>query len=313
VADGALVAEADSRFPARTAHLLTYELVDEAEPLRLAVRISAPSHSERAGFAGFLIGAGAGRLDYRGAALVHHFPGKGGGILAVAEPDGLAFRDMSAETNAADYPLLNRTQKALAGGFVLNLEGVPAGAGKYSLRLWAWDGATLLAATELSEVDGSRLLGNVALVSHNGGKRVTHRFEDFRVGGGRLAHHPERTFGPIAGTLYTVSGDTLKLSAQFLPLSSRVALPASQPGQRATRLQAHLERKTSTGWETIAGPKPVAGPDYYVPFRVDGWDASRDRETRVVFEDIGGKLYHYTTRVTRDPVEKSTVSVAGFT
>ena len=35
--------------------------------------------SVQAGFAGFLIGAGEGRLDHRGAAMIHHSSGKGGG------------------------------------------------------------------------------------------------------------------------------------------------------------------------------------------------------------------------------------------
>ena len=329
VRDGALYCDAQERLPSRTAHLLTYELSSRPGPFRLQVTVRAEEGSDRAGFAGFLVGAGEGRLDYRGAALIHHFPGKGGGILAVVEAGGrLVFRDMSAETNAAEYPLLpgqqevvSRAKIALPDGVKLQLEGVPAGEDAYSLRLSAWDAAgSLLAAVVLGDVSASRLRGNVALVSHSAGRGVVHSFSDFRVGGERLERHPERAFGPIAGTLYTVSRGTLKLSAQFMHLGSRIAVPAPEckrrPGRGGNmmRYTATLEIRRPDGeWVVADGPKPIVGPDYYVPFRVENWDASRDAETRVVFEDVDGAVYRYRTRIARDPVDKPVVSVAGFT
>ncbi len=334
VNDGALVCDAAQRAPCRTAHLLTYGLEERNERFELEVNVALAPGSETAGFAGFLVGAGEGKLDYRGAALIQQLPGKGGGILAVIEADRggrLVFRDMGAETNAADYPLL-AGQDTIAGGAVrlgrepvaLDLEGIPAGQGNYDLRLSAWSrtGARLLGAAELRGIPARRLRGNVALVSHSAGRDVVHVFRSFRVGGGRLVHHPERAFGPIAGTLYSVSNHVLKLSAQFMPLGDQVALraPGARGGSAAARrrqtrrLLARLEVKTAGGgWKVIDGPKPVIAPDFYVPFRVEDWDASREALTRVVFRDINGKVYSYQTRIACDPVDQPTVSIAGFT
>ena len=334
VRDGKLIAESAERLPCRTAHLLTYQLENRPEPFQLRTVVRAARRSEQAGFAGFLIGAGEGRLDYRGAALVHYFPGKGGGILAVLEGESgrLVFRDMSAETNAAEYPLLadQRTVDPAridltAQAISLDLEGVPSGQGKYDLHLAAWEteSSRLLGAAELRGIDAARLLGNVALVSHSAGLDVVHEFESFEAGGGRLAHHPEQTFGPVAGTLYSVSNGILKLSAQFVPLGMKVtasAPPVAAGTNRAggrtgnVRFLASLEITTAEGkWRVVDGPKPVIGPDFYVPFRVEKWDATREAKTRVVFEDIDGTRYEYPTRVTRDPTDKPTVSIAGFT
>jgi len=332
VRDGALYCDAEDRLPCRTAHLLTCDLSANQAPFRLRVTLGFGANSERAGFAGFLVGAGEGRLDYRGAALVHHFPGKGGGILAVIEaaPDGpLVFRDMSAETNTADYPVLGGQQSipvettAPAGRAVtLQLEGIPTGEDVYSLRLSAWAAGAgkLLGAAELAEVSSAKLRGNVALVSHSAGRDVVHSFSDFRVGGERLAHHPDHAFGPVAGTLYTVSRRTLKLSAQFMDLGSRITVPAPKrfrrPGRGGNRMRplATLEARQPNGeWVRVDGPKPIIGPDFYVPFRVENWDATRDVETRVVFEDLDGTVYHYRTLITRDPVDQPVLSVAGFT
>jgi len=328
VRDGRLFCSAEANAPCRTAHLLTYELSGSGAPFALRVTLALAADSPRAGFAGFLLGAGQGRLDYRGAALVHHFPGKGGGVLAVMDLSSgrLAFRDMSAETNAANYPTLPGQREVAAPGRVpekgvlLGVEGKPSGS-KYTLRLSAWDpqSGDLVAATELPEADAAQLRGNVALASHNGGRQAVHSFLGLYADGEGLAHHPDRTYGPIAGTLYTVSNNVLKLSAQFFPLANRVSLrPAggqrTRRGDGTARLAAHLEMKAGDGtWKRIDGPKAISGPDFYVPFRVEKWDAGRDAETRVVFEDLNGKVYHYATRVARNPIDKPTVSVAGFT
>jgi alkaline phosphatase D len=194
---------------------------------------------------------------------------------------------------------------------MLNLEGIPRNDGHYDLRLsvWAHRSGELLAAQELTGIPAERLRGNVALVAHPAGQDVRYIFESFKVGGGRFEHHPERTFGPIAGTLYSLSGDTLKMGVQFMHLGEAI-------GKKGKRLAARLEVRSEGNeedWKIVAGPKAISPPDYYVSFRVEGWDSSCDRETRVVFQDADGKTYTYRTRIHRDPVDKSVVSLAAFT
>ena len=323
VRDGTLICASVDNRPCRTAHLLTYELSEKLKPFRLEVVIRLMIGSQNAGFAGFLIGAGEGQLDYRGASLIHELPGRNGGLLAVVETSedgGLVFRNMSEPETARDYPLLVG-QKNLAEApirldyhrMMLNLEGVPRDDGYYDLRLsvWAQNSGDLLGAQELQKVPASRLRGNVALVSHPGGNKVQHIFEDFKVGGGRLQHHPQRVFGPIAGTLYSLSGSTLKLATQFMHLGEAV-------GEKKRRLTARLEaRPMQNGdqikWTIVDKPKAISVPDYYILFRVEDWDTSRDWETRVVFEDVRGDEYTYTTFIQHDPIDKPLVSMATFT
>jgi alkaline phosphatase D len=334
IKDGYLHADAEDNAPCRTAHLLTYGLVEQSDPFTLQVVLRLGEQSGRAGFAGFLIGAGEGKLDYRSAALVHHFPGKGGGLLAVIDTEqggGVVFRDMSAETNAAEYPRLpdqishENQQVDYQQDILLSLEGIPLGTGRYNLRLSAWSsmGKELLGAAEIANVDAAKLLGGVALASHCGGLNVVHMFRDFRVGGERLEHYPDRAFGPIAGTLYSVSDNILKLSAQFMHMGEQTflsVLPKTNDTQYSAgdaqrkRLTAWLEVQNSDGqWKRVDGPKTVAGPDYYVLFRVEGWDADRAAAVRVAFQEFDNTLHYYNTTITRDPVEQSTVSAAGFT
>ena len=323
--NGTLTCQARNNLPCRTAHLLTYDLSDRSESFRIEVVIRLSPGSVQAGFAGFLIGAGEGRLDHRGAAMIHHSSGKGGGVLAVVETvgeGGLSFRDMAHSLTQSTFPLLDQQQTIVQNmirlGYhrmVLNLEGIPQSGGLYTLRLsvWSQHAGKLLGARELTSMSANRLRGNIALVAHADGENVAHIFEDLKVGGDRLQFHPHRTFGPIAGTLYSLSNRTLKLGTQFMHLGEALE-------KKRRRLVARLEVKTTDRedpqvnvWKLIDGPRAISPPDYYLLFRVENWDVSKDWQTRVVFEDADGETYNYSTTVCHDPEEKSNVSLAAFT
>ncbi|NIA13522.1 MAG: hypothetical protein GWP08_05530 [Nitrospiraceae bacterium] len=314
----------------RTAHVLSYALEDVGDSFVLQTVVSVCSgEASQEAFAGFLVGAGEGRLDYRAAALIHDQGGKGGGILCTVQTDGaiaLVFKDMGSP-NEIGYPSLPEQENSqmhegpFHGALVLRLEGYATSSSHFTLRLTAWNRETqvLLAARIVDRVPARRLRGNVALVSHPGlGPTATrHRFEQLLVGGERLVHHPERAFGPIAGTLFSLSGNKLKMSAQFVHLGDALA----GSGGRARRFRpvqtAALEIRPlggeSSEWETLCPPQAITTPDYYTVFEVGNWDSTRDWETRVAYNDSRDRTHHYRTVVPRDPVEKDVVSLAAFT
>ena len=95
--------------PVRTVHAITRTVPRDPGAYALSVRVSAETGRSAACRVGFLIGAGAGLLDYRAAALVHCNSGKGGGLLALLElgkNPRLSFRDNNAERTAREYPEL---------------------------------------------------------------------------------------------------------------------------------------------------------------------------------------------------------------
>ena len=136
-----------------------------------------------------MIGAGEGRLDHRGAAMIHHSSGKGGGVLAVVETageGGLSFRDMAAPRTQSTFPFLDQQQTIVQNmirlGYhrmMLTLEGVPQSDGLYTLRLsvWSQHAGKLLGARELINMSANRLRGNIALIAHADGKNVAHIFK----------------------------------------------------------------------------------------------------------------------------------------
>jgi alkaline phosphatase D len=321
VRGGSLICEPVNNAECRTAHLLTHQLSGKNEAFQLEVIIAMEKGSEEGGFAGFLIGAGEGHLDYRAASLVHDMPGKYGGILTVietSEDGGLAFRDMSTPEDKRDYPYIP-SQKTLTKesirlyyhGMMLNLEGLPERDGFYRLRLsaWALHSGELLGAQEIFQVPASRLIGNVALVSHSDGKSVQHAFEGFKLGGGKFQMDESHSFGPIAGALYSISGSTLKLGAQFVHLGEAV----DKDRQRLTAQLEVRSKKNPEKWILVDGPKAVSVPDYHILFRDDSWDSSAEHEARIIFQDARDEAFTYGMTIKRDPVDKPVVSLAGFT
>ena len=111
--DGYLMpANGDPRFPVRTVHAITREVTGKPAGFSLSVKVSSEVSIPSACQVGFLVGAGAGLLDWRAAALVHSNSGKGGGILAFLElgpQPRLTFRDNSNEYSVREYAVLTST------------------------------------------------------------------------------------------------------------------------------------------------------------------------------------------------------------
>ncbi len=328
VRDGGLeTVTPSSAFAARTAHVLTHELTEQREPFVVTVMVDRLTDNSEDGWSGFLVGAGEGRLDYRAAALVHHDPGKYGGILCVLQDEGgLDFLDMGSPAETG-YPRLAGRQVTKPyegpheGAVLLQLEGHPGKSSLYTLRLSIWDPKTglLLAAATVQHIPGQRLRGNVAIVSHPGAgdSPARHRFDDLRAGGNRFVHRPERAFGPIAGTLFSLTGDRLKLGVQFVHLGQAILPKPAGVRQRFSPVHvAALERRLldepSAAWTQAAPAQAITTPDYYTVFCVDGWGSARDWETRVVYTDHSGETHYYRTVVPREP-KGDIVSLAAFT
>jgi len=111
----------------------------------------------------------------------------------------------------------------------------------------------------------------------------------------------------ICFVLYTVSADTLKMTAQLYPFNDDVG----------RKVQLQIDRDGA--WEKIAetrvSEKPYGRPQedikrWTAHFRVTPWDDSRDYRYRVVAADGMATL---TGTIRKNPVEKKEIVVAAFT
>jgi len=100
----------------------------------------------------------------------------------------------------------------------------------------------------------------------------------------------------ICFALYTVHKGVLKLTAQLYELD--------KGADRTVRLEIRKGGK----WVQIAETK-VIERGWTAPFRVTGWDATKDYPYRVAH----GKTAFYTGTIRKDPVEEEEIVVAAFT
>lgn len=282
----------------RTVSVLTHELLHANTAATIAVRTGTLAAG--GGFSGFLVGAGGGELDYRAAALVQRASGQGGGILCVYGSDGqVRFRDHTSETSQFAYSELRATARSGSAparttgeDVLLSLEIVPLGGHRSKLTLTARDsGSGALRSRASLELDDAAVTGGISLMSSSfpGTGTARYWFRELRAGGPRVAIHRERAVGPILGTLWSLNGSVLKLSAQLFPIAP------TEP--HTVRLET---RAAGTPTWQLRATAPV-GAGWVAQFRVTGWDGSKAWEYRVVHAKGTPAQHSYAGKVPAEP------------
>lgn len=296
----------------RNVFLLTREVAARPGDLAMSVRLGKlGSEANAQGFVGFRLGIQNPMNDYRATAIY------GRGMNAGVHADGRLF--LGTLEPAAPRVDLSRELS-------LHLHAAPSAEGyKVLLRVTDQDGQH---AAEISrEIPADWLRGGVALVCSSGPVKPTPEpfpaikdfsfyppdqqaggsmmfwFKDWTVGGTKVDVRQDRTYGPILFTLYTVSRNILKLSAQFPPLGD---------GTHSAALQI----RDGASWKTIA-TENLDGDSCNAVFRVTGWNPKQDTRYRVLFElpdsDGEGKPHSYEGTIRHDPVDKQELTVGLLT
>ncbi|MFM9029454.1 MAG: hypothetical protein ACKOTF_02025, partial [Opitutaceae bacterium] len=302
----------------RTLHLLTRQLSSRAGTIDLRVRIGRATGGNLAGqgSAGFRIGILGTLKDYP---ELHDYRNNlwaapGSGFNAGFTAEGKLFLRRAENASAVAVDLRRESIE-------LRLAVAPAG-GAYAATHSAPDAAAgrELARTQVDDVAADSLVGTLALVANvPGGEAGAGKakakgkaaagsagvgsfwFSDWSVGGTKLTGSNGQVFGPVFWTQYTLSGGTLKLSAQFPPLG-----PTDTP-------EARLQVRDGAGWKTL-GTAPIHPEARVAAFRVEKWDATRDLPYRVTdaLRDRDGVVteHEWAGVVRRDPVDREQLSVA---
>jgi len=302
VRDGRIECVVDRMAPMRTVHLLTTRLGKQSGGFEMSVRTGmAQSQGNVAESAtGFLVGVGRGEMDYRSAAIVQWWPGKGAGLFAGLTGNGNLF---IRDNEKAGQPELavGQTSKAIPNDVIIRLTA-KANKADYALCIEAWDPVEQVCVDRAScTVKSERLTGNVALVSHPGVPAQTAKapvnywFMDWRLSGKRVTHHKQDTCGPILCTQYTLSQDIMKMTAQLMPVGDK------EPQH------VKLQVKRLGLWKTLAEEKIIT-PGWTATFRIPDWKSDNDLPYRVTWNG-----HEWGGVVRKDPVDKSSIVVAGFT
>lgn len=301
----------DAEDQVRTVSILTRELISGATRAQIGVVARLLADTGRGGFCGFLIGSGSGKLDHRAAALVQKASGIGGGMLCTYESDGrVRFREHTSEQQPLRFTELSSDQVGTTNppvginvDILLLLDISPQPNGNFQLKITASNNQTLkvLGQAILHNVAEPNILGGISLVSspYSGRAGARYAFRDLRTRGAKIALRPQNAIGPILGTMYSLNGKVLKVSAQFMPIG------------KTESQKAKLQYRRATGtWQD--GPIATIGAEYTAVFRLTNWDSTQDWEYRVAYKFNTSAPKYYGGIIRKNPVSKKSLTIGLF-
>ncbi len=278
----------------RTSHLINLRLAKQDGAFFMSVDQGPLQSSQNEDAAsGFLIGAGP-ELDVWGASLIQQKIGSGAGLFGGVNAKGELFlKDM--ETG----DILKSTPASSAEFTTLVLELIHENS-SYTIKIILGD-----SVLSIPEISRERLIGNIALVSHPGsGKNPgSFWFNNLEVWGSKLETFEGRV-GPIISTQYTLSDNTLKMTAQMVPVG------------KTDPTTVNLDIDNNGKWEEISTTEIIT-PGYTATFKIPDWDSSKDIPYRVKYiyqsSSSDNEIASWEGTIRHDPVEKEELVIAGFT
>jgi hypothetical protein len=182
---------------------------------------------------------------------------------------------------------------------------------QYSLILHAIDPQSGKVIGELREDDvpSQYLHGGISLVSSFRGESPNNEtpscwFDDISISGAKVKLYPERAFGPILFSQYTLSKKILKMSVQMPPVGKQDGTDVA------------FQVKKGGVWTTIAAAS-IDSDARNALFKIKEWNDSENIPYRLVYKlavgDGKSKEYYFEGRVRKNPVDKEDFTLAAFT
>ncbi len=271
--------ESIGKVPESRVMMLTHDLTSGTGRFRMTVKSGLVSKGDQPGSAGFLIGM-HDPIDSTVKAACYY----GEGIRAGVSLKGYAF--------------LKGEQASLPENFNWNAFTMTVEGDGTSLSLKVRDDKGH--EPEILHCKADSLHGLVGVAANlkipgtNPGTS-TFWFDDWSLSGPRMEAKPQKAFGPVLWTMYTLSKNTVKLMA-FLP-------PLGENDNQDVDLQLQKDGK----WETVT--TETLEPDTRTAvFRLENWDSSKDAPFRVKYMERGKdgseQEYNYDGTIRRDPVDR---------
>jgi phosphodiesterase/alkaline phosphatase D-like protein len=269
---------------ARNVVILTAELGQAREPFTLRTTIDQISFETRGeGYVGFEVGRRGRWNDYRDSAVNGH------GLAMGIRLDGRLM--IGSETSNEDrVPMPMRLVE-------LELKAEPAAEEMYQCTLRTTDSSGRIISKFTKAVHESRLEGMVALVAttrlpepiqpetprdqdpiatpQTRGDEARFAFSQISLSGGRVVARPERAFGPILWTTYTLDNDgVLRLLMQAAPFSRNARLEATLTLPDRRVITAELEKNSRTSLFRVRNVPTDQDTPFKVEFAGSTWEGT---------------------------------------
>ncbi|BDS08196.1 hypothetical protein NT6N_32360 [Oceaniferula spumae] len=272
--------------------ILTAEISEDKAPLEISATfdtIHAPAKGSK-GFIGFQLGLQGLFDDYRDSAIY------GAGFAAGIKADGTLF----IGGHSSEKPLIKNFEQPID----LKLTAKPSDSGTYTITLTAGDHTLinegvhaswlpgLASYTVSTQAPNTHLVRqprpkNVQSIKQNRGGSWQAAISNMSLSGDKVTAHPDRSFGPIYWTQYTLEhSGKLNLIAQIAPVITE--------GQSVTLT---VDGQTSTA--KINAQSRVA------TFHLDGIDVTKDHNYTVTWKD-----HTFAGIVRKEPTDKENLTVA---
>jgi hypothetical protein len=288
--------------PMRTVHVLTANLSDRKGTFEASIEINMKELINNNASAGMLLGAGPGQ-DYRQAALIHHSYGKNGGLYVSLSASGiLSFHDFG-EANSSIYETdlkVNPYEDKVSLTIMAKIDGYYNG-----LTAIVTSGKVEIGRLENIDIGHDRLIGSIALVSNPDpeAKKGRFEFDNWEIQGTKVDMHPNRNGGPVIGTQHTIHANSVKLTAQLMPIGER------------DNSTSWIEIEKNGAWEKLQETE-IVKPGFTAHFRMENWDDQVDVDYRIGYnlkQTTGEKTFYATGTLRKNPIDKEELVVAAFT
>lgn len=253
-------AECQSMEGGRNVHLITHQLEDTDKEFLMSVRCSQVESKAVDAGVGFRIGVKSDLNEFRSNSFA------GGGLNAGIDNGQLVLagkrRDISGEVDLDD--------------FIIQVQGKPKG-NQYELTVEVQQAGGNTIDSMSQTVKKEAVLGNVAIANNfNSPNRrgqtpaqkkqgARYRFQNWTVGGSAFTVRPERAFGPILWSMYSLSdsrsdeGFVMKISAFTGPLGAK----------DNQSVELHVEKNGE--WQSL-GTAELDTDAWVATFRIPNWN-----------------------------------------
>ncbi len=286
----------------RNIHHLTRQLGSQKGTLTMQVSLGLLNTNFTTNsnhWVGFSIGARGEFNDFRNHAVF------GKGLNIGISTNGALFIGQQNKNNK-NIKII----KSLKEGVDLHVSLTPLeGKYKIDLSVYATKNKELLASISKRDIAPENLIGDLVLVSDfkNGiNKRVQTKsvwFKDWMIKGTKIVKKDAQHFGPILFSQYTLSRNTVKLTAQMPPID--------HPTKKVA-----LQLFKNDVWETIA-EMPIDKSARTATFKLNNWDDTVAVNYRLLYNlDIANnktKDCYWEGTIRKNPIDKKEISIAGFT
>jgi len=299
----------DNTRPLRTVHVLTRHLNRKDGSFFMSLQTGTLSESARRtdAWAGFLLGAGSLQDDYRMRSLIHQAHGRQGGLVAGINGKGEV---VVVDNQDSRNPLsLQRDRQFHPSGIPesganLYLLAIPSG-NAYRLTLWARNHITgeTIDSAYIGGIRQKRLQGNLALAAHieDTSHKASFWFKKWKMEGTKIRNRDDRQFGPVLGAHYTVSQNTLRMTAQMPPLSK----------DHLKQVKLEIRKKGTNEWQE-ASQSAISNPGWMASFSLRDWNSHKTWEYRLSYPLEEYAKPHYLKGIIRKEPDQENLVLAGI-